>query len=94
MRRSKEKMFPLMDKYDQSGQSKVEFCRQQGLNMAVFWYWYRKYKKVIKEPRKDFVEVQQIPMGRIKMELEVGDQKLFFYEYPSARYVQDILGIK
>ena len=83
-----------MDQYEKSGLSKVEFCKQHGINLAVFWYWFRKYKQGDLETPKEFVEVQGLPMKRVKMELEIGEQKLFFYEFPPAAYMQDILGIK
>lgn len=39
-----EKMFALMDRYSQSGLTQKEFCAQQGLTLAKFGYWRRRWK--------------------------------------------------
>ena len=90
MRRSKTEMYPLMSRYEESGLSKAEFCRQNGLGTAVFWYWYSKYRRGNK--KVGFIEVKEIPKTTVKFEVTFRGEKIIFYEYPPARYLNDLFG--
>ncbi|MDP2059789.1 MAG: hypothetical protein Q8J97_08620 [Flavobacteriaceae bacterium] len=39
------KMFSVVEQWNQSGQSQKLFSQQQGLNLATFNYWVKKYKQ-------------------------------------------------
>ncbi len=38
-----EKMFALMDRYLESGLSQRAFCAQEGITLAKFGYWRRRW---------------------------------------------------
>ena len=39
-----DEMRPIIEKWEVSGLTKKEFCKQQDLAPSVFYYWYKKYK--------------------------------------------------
>lgn len=43
-RRTKQEMYPLVDAWQVSGQSKTAFCRERQLNIHTFNYWLQKHK--------------------------------------------------
>ena len=44
--RKKEEMYPLVKKWQTSGQSKLKFSEEHGLKVHTFHYWVKKYEKV------------------------------------------------
>jgi len=84
-------MFPILDQYEGSGLTKVEFCRIQAIPIAVFWYWYRKYREQEVNTEHHFVEVKELPLTGIKMEFEYREMRLSFYELPPVGYLKEIL---
>lgn len=45
VRRTADQMFPLVERYQSSGQTQKSFCEQEGINMGTFQYWLRKYRE-------------------------------------------------
>ena len=45
-----EKMFALLDRYVQSGLTQKEFCVQEGVSLAKFGYWRRRWKAAQNNP--------------------------------------------
>jgi len=43
--RKKEEMYPLVKKWESSGQSRVAFSQFHGVPIHTFQYWVRKYQK-------------------------------------------------
>ena len=43
--RKKEEMYPLVAKWQKSGQSKLHFSQSHGLKAHTFHYWIKKYEK-------------------------------------------------
>ena len=43
--RKKEEMYPLVAKWQKSGQSKLHFSQSHGLKAHTFHYWINKYEK-------------------------------------------------
>lgn len=84
-------MFPLMARYENGGLSKADFCREHGLNLAVFWYWYGKYRQRVKKEEVKFIKVENLPISGIKMELVCGGTKMIFYEFPPASYLREVI---
>lgn len=39
----KDRMLRLIEEQEQSGQSQIEFCKNQNLSIATFGYWRKKY---------------------------------------------------
>ncbi len=44
-RRSPAEMYPLMAAYAASGQTQAAFCASEGLKVATFQYWWRRYRE-------------------------------------------------
>lgn len=42
--RKKTEMYPLVEAWQNSQQSKVEFCEAKSINVHTFTYWLQKYK--------------------------------------------------
>ena len=43
--KKKTEMYPLVKKWQQSGQSKLSFSKLHGLKAHTFQYWVKKYKE-------------------------------------------------
>ena len=43
--RKKEEMYPLVAKWEKSGQSRLHFSQAHGVKAHTFHYWVNKYKK-------------------------------------------------
>jgi len=43
-RRSKQEMADMISSWQQSGQSKKEFCEEHRIKAHTFQYWYQKYQ--------------------------------------------------
>jgi hypothetical protein len=42
--RKEEQMFPLIEKWQESGLPQASFCAEHQISLAVFGYWLRKYR--------------------------------------------------
>lgn len=59
--RSSTKMYPLIQSWEESGQSQKEFCVERGVKLHVFWYWLRRYREErqrSEEASKGFIAVK------------------------------------
>ena len=52
----KEKMFALIQNYQNSGQKQLEFCTRHSLKLATFRNWLRKYN-VSKREENGFIKL-------------------------------------
>lgn len=61
---SKEKMFPLVERYYKSGLSIKAYCKKNKLSASTFQYWIHRYKKseVIDE-KPSFIAVETSPIA-------------------------------
>ena len=41
----RDRMFELIEQWQQSGLSQKAFCEQHSIRYYVFQYWYRRYRK-------------------------------------------------
>jgi len=41
----RDRMFELIEQWQQSGLSQKAFCEQHSIRYYVFHYWYRRYRK-------------------------------------------------
>jgi len=57
-RNDKRQMYPLVEKWESSSQSKVSFCDAHGLSVDAFRYWYKKYKAEQVEATGSFVAME------------------------------------
>lgn len=91
--RSKEEMYPLIEEWQQSGQSQKQFCEQKQLPKSVFIYWLQKYRKQ-QDSLSGFaaVEVTGQRSGRPYLEVEYpGGMVLRFFEPVSMQTVSRLL---
>jgi hypothetical protein len=91
--RSKEEMYPLIEEWQQSGQSQKHFCEQKHLSKSVFVYWLKKYRKQQDSPSGfAAVEVTGQRSGRPYLEVEYpGGTVLRFFEPVSIQTVSRLL---
>jgi transposase len=40
-----DKMFPVIERWQESTQSQHKFCKEQNLSISTFQYWLKKYRK-------------------------------------------------
>jgi hypothetical protein len=55
-----EKMFALVETYQQSGQSQKEFCKEQHIKTSTFSYWIKR-KRMRENPPSSFLKVDATP---------------------------------
>jgi len=72
--RKKEEMYPLVLKWEKSGQSKLQFSQSHGLKAHTFHYWVNKYKKEkgAKDPScssDKFIPLSVSPLPSSQLEL-------------------------
>ncbi len=72
MRNSERKMFSLIKKWQDSGLSKKEFCKQQDIATQTFHYWSKKYKQAQSSLENGFIpievnQVQEIARDEIQI---------------------------
>jgi transposase-like protein len=61
--KSEKEMFSIVKSCIDSGNSRREFCQQQGISKATFYNWYKKYKdSELKSPER-FIPVKVIVPG-------------------------------
>ena len=80
-RRSHEQWSALLERFEHSGQSREEFCREQGLTLSSFARWRREFGKTAAGRRAApaspvFLEVTpqaNAPSGSWDVELELGN---------------------
>lgn len=77
--RRAEQMYGLMREWEGSELSQKEFCRQQGIKLAVFGYWLRRYRE---ESRTDSGSTT----GFVSVELAAGSVRGAWAEiiYPNG----------
>jgi len=93
-RRSRAEMYPLMEAYAVSGQTQAAFCASEGLKVATFQYWWRRYREDQKPTRGGgFValEPQEVPRTEESgIELHYGAVRLRLSGVPSD-YVAELV---
>lgn len=51
-----EKMFALVESYQESGKSQKDFCQEQGIQPSTFSYWIKK-KRLSENPTESFLRI-------------------------------------
>jgi hypothetical protein len=87
-----DKMRPIIEKWEASGLTKQEFCKQQGIAPSVFYYWYKKYKtqdnptgfvpiKIKTTTKADQLEIHYTNGVKLKLSSDVSPSLLRQYIY-------------
>ena len=67
---SKDKMFPVVKQYYNSGLSIKAFCKKNNLSASTFRYWIGQYKKFEVVPGKtSFISVETTPAIAASVEI-------------------------
>jgi putative transposase len=53
-----EEMFALVKSCKESGKSNKEFCKQQHISEAIFYYWQKKYRETVSITRDGFLPIK------------------------------------
>jgi len=91
----RERMFELIEQWQQSGLSQKAFCEQHSIRYYVFHYWYRRYRMqhVVSNNGSSFVKLQIAkPAGTSSVEIIYpGDIRLLFHEPVSSNYLKTLM---
>ena len=95
-RRSASEMELLVRKWEQSGQSRAAFCREEGLPSWIFQYWLSRYReKRDEESEKGFTEIRvkgdSLSSGMIRIRHTSGIE-VELSSGTSATYLRELLG--
>lgn len=52
-----EKMFSIIESWQESGLSKKQFCAEQSISQPVFYYWMKKYREQHFQAPEGFIPV-------------------------------------
>jgi len=56
-RRNQEKMFLLIEQWEESRMSQVEFCQSRKIPKSTFYYWRKKHKEGKESSENPFIPV-------------------------------------
>lgn len=87
-----DEMRPIIEKWEDSGLTKKEFCKQQGMAPSVFYYWYNKYKtqdtpagfvpiKIKNTTKADQLEIHYPNGVKLKLSSDISPSLLRQYIY-------------
>jgi hypothetical protein len=102
--RTEEQMFPLIEKWQESGLPQASFCAEHQISLAVFGYWLRKYRNGSKAKATaacpagssgGFVSLSfdppSPPSAGIALEVQLpGGVLLRFHRLPPQPYLSDL----
>ncbi len=98
VRRTADQMYPLVEQWRQSGQSKTAFCRLHQLNIHTFGYWVSKKRQEEQQSStSDFIALSIKPVSRECPELQIhypNGAKICFQVGTSTDYVRSLLQIR
>jgi hypothetical protein len=62
----------LMVAQSKSGQSKLDFCAKQQINLATFYYWKKRLREQETPITTGFTQVEVSPIRKIEVQLSSG----------------------
>ena len=91
----RDRMFELIEQWQQSGLTQKAFCEQHSIRYYVFHYWYRRYRMqhVVSNNGSSFVKLQIAkPAGTSLVEvIYPGGIRLLFHEPVSSNYLKALI---
>lgn len=87
-------MYPLLQRWENSGKSQAAFARQEGLSQVTFSYWLRKYRAAQRDEIPGFLAVTPDGGGQqlfARLLLPDGIELHIHQNVPGA-YLREILG--
>jgi hypothetical protein len=92
---TRQKMFSLIDQWQQSDISQKRFCEQNNIQYSVFHYWYKRYRIQNQDPEasKQFIKLAVSPLtGSGYAELVLPDGKrLLFHQPVTSDYLKTLI---
>jgi transposase-like protein len=95
-RRTAAQWVRIIEAQRQSGLTVVEFCRQQGIAKATFWYWRKRLLATHKhypmaKPAPKFLPVPLVTPLTERIEVELGTMRVQLQGSQAARVVDAIV---
>ena len=91
----RERMFAMIECWQQSGQSQKAWCQQKEITYHIFHYWYREYRKAAPqgETGNDFITLSVEPKSSsIGCEVVYADgTRIVFHEPVLVSYLKNLL---
>lgn len=92
----REKMFSLIEAWQQSGLSQRAYCEQNAVRYSLFHYWYSRYRQgqpTAEEPGGFLsLNVQPSAPGAVVVELlPVDGKRIIFHQGVSAEYLKALI---
>ncbi len=94
-KRSAEEMRYLLEEQSRSGLVVKEFCKEQRLSPAVFYYWQKKFRgqHMISSAPMGFKEIALHEHGnRVVGDVYAEYKGIRFYQEPSASLLKQLIG--
>jgi hypothetical protein len=92
--KNRENNFKLIERWQSSGKSAGEFCKQENLSYHKFHYWRTKYHHQ-NNIGSDFIKIKatsRVPHEGIYCELHfTSGIRLLFNQKPEAAYIKQLL---
>lgn len=89
-----QQMFRLIEGWQRSGISQLEYCRSHNLAYHVFHYWYKKYKTVHlrQSSVQGFTALQVTSTGEALVEVHLATgHRIAFYQAIDAAYLKALI---
>jgi hypothetical protein len=88
-----QKMFSLINQWQQSNMTQKLFCEQNNIRYYVFHYWYGRYRKQHTEPSPGFIKLAVSPSSTTTYaELVLPDGKrLLFHQPVTSDYLKTLI---
>jgi hypothetical protein len=97
--RKPSEMYPIVESYMRSDQSREAFCQEAGISVSALSYWQTKYRKSQSlnagQSSSSFIPISVSPSQGVEavLELVLGNGKrLRFMGYPEVDYLQQLIG--
>jgi hypothetical protein len=94
-KRSAEEMRYLLEEQSRSGLIVKEFCKEQRLSAAVFYYWQKKFRRqhAINTVSMGFKEIAlNEHSSRVSGDVYAEYKGIRFYQEPSASLLRQLIG--
>ena len=82
----------MITSWQQSGESQLEYCKQNNIAYHVFHYWYKVYRQQYETPKASFVALNIGPQLQANVEVQFADGKRVVFHQPvSADYLKALI---
>ena len=68
-RKTDREMFPLFEKWLESGERQLDFCTRHGIKVCVLSYWLKKYRSQSRSKPEGFVPLSVLTTSSLEIEV-------------------------